>query len=602
MGMRIDNRFKYFKDINEALKRKYDTTEDFPYSEMAEAIDNIPSGAEIEDVEINSEGHLIVTFSDGTTMDAGYIGIPTISIAAATVTLSTNSYVYDGISKLPTVQSVVLDGVSLVELQDYVVISNTEVNAGSYLILMQGIGNYSGVASANWQITKAQATISGDDSITIPGIDAPATKTYTTDGDGDFLFAITGNIATVVNVGGEVTITPTALGSTTMTVTLSEGANYLGATKTVPVEIVNPVTVFGVMWDYSLSSPQLARLTPQTDPLSVVTTVPSQEPTACVGNDGNGQSDFDNYMPWAGMQRYNYVNGQVVDFIDYSNGETFVYIPEFWSKIVDDSANSRMYFYISSAELEGFTKHLGSGRYVARYQCDNNFESKPNGTPKASTSLDGFRIGIANIDNNHFQYDIHVYNALQLLYLVEFSNFNSQSMIGSGNTSTAGAQVLGQTDYLSYHTGRNSGTDSESTIQYRWIENLWGNIWDRVDGILIQDGHIYLCNDPLKYRNIITSDYINTGCVTPTSNSWYKTGQSYSNQYLFPKTTDGSDTTFTCDYFYYNVGVRAVAVSGANGDNTRAGLFFWYGHASPDAAVNYIGGRSILIIQNGGDS
>ena len=40
----IDNRFKYFKDINESLKRKYDTAEDFPYNEMSEAIDNIPTG------------------------------------------------------------------------------------------------------------------------------------------------------------------------------------------------------------------------------------------------------------------------------------------------------------------------------------------------------------------------------------------------------------------------------------------------------------------------------------------------------------------------------------------------------------------------------
>lgn len=44
MSMTIDNRFKYFKDINESLKRKYGTQEDFSYSEMASAIDNIPSG------------------------------------------------------------------------------------------------------------------------------------------------------------------------------------------------------------------------------------------------------------------------------------------------------------------------------------------------------------------------------------------------------------------------------------------------------------------------------------------------------------------------------------------------------------------------------
>ena len=44
MSMTIANRFKYFKDINESLKRKYGTQEDFSYSEMASAIDNIPSG------------------------------------------------------------------------------------------------------------------------------------------------------------------------------------------------------------------------------------------------------------------------------------------------------------------------------------------------------------------------------------------------------------------------------------------------------------------------------------------------------------------------------------------------------------------------------
>lgn len=44
MSFVIDNRFKYFKDINESLKQKYQTTEDFPYSKMAEAIDDIPSG------------------------------------------------------------------------------------------------------------------------------------------------------------------------------------------------------------------------------------------------------------------------------------------------------------------------------------------------------------------------------------------------------------------------------------------------------------------------------------------------------------------------------------------------------------------------------
>ncbi len=56
MSMRIDNRFKYFKDINESLKRKYQTTEDFSYSEMAPAIDNIPSGGTLISKTITENG------------------------------------------------------------------------------------------------------------------------------------------------------------------------------------------------------------------------------------------------------------------------------------------------------------------------------------------------------------------------------------------------------------------------------------------------------------------------------------------------------------------------------------------------------------------
>lgn len=528
------------------------------------------------------------------------IGVLKTDIASAVITLSQNVYTYDGISKAPMVVSVTLNGHALTAGTDYAVVANPATNAGQYVVTVSGIGGYTGTETVNWIINKAQAIINGDDSITISGIDDPVTKTYTTDGDGAFSFAITGNIATVANIGGEVTITPTALGSTTMTVTLSESVNYLGATKTVPVEIVRPVTIFGVVWDYSLSSPQLARLTPQTDPLGVVTTVPLQEPTACVGNDGNGQSDFDNYMPWAGMQRFNYANGQVVDFIDYNNGETFVYIPEYWSKIVNDTANSKMYIYISDSELNGFTKHQGSGRYMSRYECNDNFLSASGSMPKARTPLATFRTGITAIDSHHFQYDIHTYSAIELLYIIEWAHFNSQNMIGAGIVKGS-AQTLGQTDTLTYHTGRVSGPNNTNAVQYRWIENPWGCVNDWIDGILIQDGKIYICNDETLYADSITNSYYDTGIVTPTSGSgWLKTGSGYNNQYIFPKTVNGSDSTYLCDNSYYNAGLRGLLVGGYYDSGFSAGLFYWDSSTGPNEFYMNVGGRSILII--GGES
>lgn len=526
-------------------------------------------------------------------------GTPKKDISGAVVTLNQSVYTYDGTSKAPSVTSVVLNGQTLTAGTDYAVIANPATNAGQYAVVVNGMGDYKGTVTTAWEIAKAQATISGDNSITITGIDDPVTKTYTTDGDGTFSFAIAGNIATVANVGGEVIITPTAIGNTTMTVTLSEGTNYLGATKTVPVEIV---TVFGVVWDYSLSSPQLARLTPQTDPLGVVTTVPSQEPTACVGNDGNGQSDFDNYMPWAGIQRYNYVNGQVVDFVSYSNGETFVYIPEFWSKIVDDSTNSKMYFYISNSDLEGFTKHLGSGRYIARYQCDANFLSMPNGFPKVNTSFSDFREGITGIDNSHFQCDIHTYMARNLLYLIEYANFDSQASIGGGITSNSIALNLGGADTLAYHTGRS--TSGNNAIQYRWMENIWGNTNEWVDGILVDGGLVYICNEPINYSSNLTEHYNNTmfSLSIDDHNLFITKLQSMNNQIIFPthSTNSGSATTYVCDKVFVANGAVGVTVSGNWRLQEAAGLFYFNADRDVNNTYEGVGSRSILIL--GGES
>ena len=74
--MRIDNRFKYFKDINESLKRKYQTTEDFPYSEMAPAIDNIPSGGTLIPKTLTQNGVYNATDDGADGYDVVTVDVP----------------------------------------------------------------------------------------------------------------------------------------------------------------------------------------------------------------------------------------------------------------------------------------------------------------------------------------------------------------------------------------------------------------------------------------------------------------------------------------------------------------------------------------------
>lgn len=561
-------------------------------------------GAYITNAVINSEDHLMVTLSDNRCIDAGSLGRRTIDISKAVITLNENSYTYNGSSHLPSITGVTLNNQELELNTDYaIIVTSGEINAGQYILRIIGINNYSGIASTTWTIAKAQAMISGDDSLSIVGLNDAITATYTTNGDGQFEFIVTSSELEVKSSsGGTVELSGKSYGTHNMTVRTTEGQNYLSASKVVSVEVKEPITadVFGVMWDYSLSSPQLSRLTSQNDPYGFVTVAPGQEPTSCVGTTG-GQSDFDNYLPWSGMIRKNYVNGEIVDFVSYENGETFVYIPKFWSKIVDDSVNSKMYFYISNQELNEFTEHQGSNRYIGRYVCGTDFKSMPNSAPNVDKTIAEYRTALHAKNANLYVYDIHTYNAIQLLYLVEYANLNSQNSIGMGVVSGS-IKNSGTTDTLTYHTGRVDGTDNQSAIQYRWVENPWGNVWQFIDGVLVNDYDVYICNNANLYGDSLSENYIDTEAILPNAFGYVRTLTAYNNGYILPHYASGaSDSTYVCDYYYGNTGLRDVLIGGATNNGTGAGLFFWSIYNDFSEHGNNLTARPMLILTAGGN-
>ena len=510
------------------------------------------------------------------------------------VTLNSSSFVYDGTIKKPIVTSVVLNGATLIANEDYKIVSTGATDAGNYILQIKGKNTYKGTIDVPWSITKATPTIIGPSAITINTLNETKEETFTSNSNGYFSFRVENiSLATVSYNSGTISITSVAKGETNLIVNVTETLNYNSKQILIPLTILDGMC-FGVIWNYGDSSPVLTRLTRENDPNHIVTHSPTTEPTACIGTTA-GQSWFDDYMPWAGMERKNYVNGEIVNFVDYSNGETYVYIPQFWSKIINDTEESKMYIYISAVQDSRFTLHPGSGKYMSRYECNSNFLSAPGTTPKVSTNLGEFRTGITAIDSKHYQYDIHTYAALKLLYIVEFAHLNTQSKIGAGITSGT-TLTIGETDILTYHTGRVDGTaDNVSAVQYRWIENLWGNVWNWVDGILIQDGLIYICDDRANYASSITSDYESTGLYTPTNGNWHKTDQDYNDCHLIPLTTGSSNSTYTCDYYYYDAGLRGLRVGGSYGSGPSAGLFAWCGGYDPGFTYASLGGRAVLV-------
>lgn len=350
--------------------------------------------------------------------------------------------------------------------------------------------------------------------------------------------------------------------------------------------------VYGVMWDSSNPSTALTRLTKDNDENGYVNTNITGNPVAAVGNEG-GSSPFDALYPWADMEEYNITSsGKIYKRGQYgfsrTEYDTMVYIPEFWYKVVKN--DDKWCWYISDKEKEGFEKHPGSGRYVGRYNTGADgksqyglYVSKSDFGPFTNITRAKAREEIHKKGDNWWQYDYATWCAVWLLYLVEFADWNSQKVIGQGIVNDTAAHNSGETDSMSYHTGRAAGEDGKTAVQYRHIENPWGNVYDWIDGINFYNREAYISLDNASFTDDTTSYYTSAGATLPSANGFIsRIGESLSFPWSFlPISSNGDKSTYITDRVYSGVNLRVIASGGDWSDVSNAGLFYLYADYSP---------------------
>ena len=366
-----------------------------------------------------------------------------------------------------------------------------------------------------------------------------------------------------------------------------------GQSKSLTLSYAN---VFGVMWDTSNSSTALTRLTPSTDPYGLVTRSVTTEPKPAVGT-GSGSSPFDAYAPWNGMKKCKMDgNGNVLAWDDGSNWNNistsfmFVFIPEFY--VATKRNGTKQYFYVSDKAKSGFTKHPGSGKFIARYVFSGGVASMSGKSPVVNITRATARSNAKSLGSKYHLYDFATYCAIIFLYIVEFADWNCQSKIGQGFTydNNRAAIYSGGTDSMTYHTGHASDSDNLSAVQYRWIENLWGNVYQWVDGFNTYGIMAYACTDPSKYADDTANDYTKIGDL-PSTQGWIKDLAVTDNGLLIPKTSGGSETTYVPDYAYSDPDWRVLCVGGAWSEGTYAGLLSFNASTSSSGSYSNVSAR-----------
>ena len=206
-----------------------------------------------------------------------------------------------------------------------------------------------------------------------------------------------------------------------------------------------------------------------------------------------------------------------------------------------------------------------------------------------------FRTAAATRGTGWRQQDFDLVSAIQLLYLVEYADWNSQSMIGNGLTDWSSAWPAWN-NYNPIETTGNSNSDGNATanvsggtgvtgsyMSYRGIENFFGHLWNWVDGFNINANIPYVCNTDTDFADGTATNYTALGVTLHNGNGYVVTLEQIGRGFLCASVAGGSGSTYVTDYYYQSTVWRVAELGGAAHDALDAGVAFW--HLADDSAA-----------------
>lgn len=282
------------------------------------------------------------------------------------------------------------------------------------------------------------------------------------------------------------------------------------------------------------------------------------------------QNSFDSLYPWSDIVSYNYDTtskritayyGEPTFKFDGSNGEVLTRIPEFWYKRTRDATYE--YVYIADGKKEGYIKseQFSVGRYTYSGSA-SGVHSRSGQAPFVNYNITNSRTYAKALGDGFGQLDWH-YFLIQILYLVEYADYNSQAKLGKGVSSATAAVNSGGCNNL----GMKSGTlndDGLHSMIYRGIEDIYGNIWQFVDGINIKDYKAYVSQNSMDYAvDKFEGSYKALGYTNFSTSGQYQSAVGYdANSPLinFPTAGGGASNTYMTDYYWCAEGNRIARV------------------------------------------
>ena len=309
-------------------------------------------------------------------------------------------------------------------------------------------------------------------------------------------------------------------------------------------------------------------------------------------------------------------NGKVVDYLDpndygrTADGEPIGKMRAYFDTMVEFGKifyrirKDERYTYVEITDdarslADGFTDYAFSYKgkvrdkfYIGAYKghiVDGKLRSISGVLPESRKTIGAFRTAAQANGNGYEITPFNKLTLLQALYVVRYKSLDSRAALGKGYTEADSYAPTGNTDEDGLYFGNQDG---ERQVKCHGIEDLWGNIFEWVDGfvttdkIKIADGNFNDNGDGYE----IAADLPNTVCGAITDiHGDNKLG-------FVPKEAD--DDLCAGEAYYCNYGstwsdgtINLPYFGGNRSNGADAGTFYFNCGDSASSAYASIGSR-----------
>lgn len=265
-----------------------------------------------------------------------------------------------------------------------------------------------------------------------------------------------------------------------------------------------------------------------------------------------------------------------------------------------DVLRTLMFIEFATLDMQSVMQGFSNGQYSSSHTA-TVAETATNRIIVSNGVADGFRVGQAiGIGSNHYSNDISG-DARLITDITSYDAENTAIVfdgspidIAVGNVVANRGWISGFSADIASSSGCIVANDGKYPWSYRGIESPYGDLWQFVDGININDRQAWVCANAENYAsNVFTFPYEQLGYINSDTNG-YVSKMGYDKDYPyaeFPVEIAGSSSSYYSDYYYQNSGQRIALFGGCWGGGSVGGASCWFLYASSGGAFVPVGGR-----------